>query len=353
MSSLCSLVICVSILFFVGWTDAARVCNNSPDLCSKLYDTVTYLGAHNSPFIRDASTGYSSFGNQFFSTTKQLDAGVRFLTAQVHVDLDDRTGKRELHLCHSSCSLFDVGRLRDWLLEIREWMEANPNDIVTVLLVNSDGVDAREIEGVYSEADIARYGYVPSKIDQASPSSNQANATWPALNEMIDNKERLVSLINPLKPDVENAPYLLDQYTFTWENAYEVTDPSNFTCMPDRPEKQTIDSMLESGRLFIMNHLLYWQQAFGIHVPDIRNVNTTNGWDGPGALGQHMVDCGNRVTRAPTYVLVDFFNVGPAIETVDIFNKVTKPLGRMQVPQKLVGGGAGLRFEDMSEKFNV
>lgn len=39
-------------------------CNNSPDLCSKSYGEITHLGAHDSPFVRDASTDYSTSGNQ-------------------------------------------------------------------------------------------------------------------------------------------------------------------------------------------------------------------------------------------------------------------------------------------------
>lgn len=39
-------------------------CNNSPDLCSKSYGEITHLGAHDSPFVRDASTDFSTAGDQ-------------------------------------------------------------------------------------------------------------------------------------------------------------------------------------------------------------------------------------------------------------------------------------------------
>lgn len=330
-------ILCLCALAFVGWSNAQRACNNAPHLCSQPYDTVTHLGAHDSPFLRNEATGFSSFGNQLFRTTTQLDAGVRLLSAQVHVGSNNVTGKRELHLCHSLCTLFDAGPLRDWLSEIRVWMDENVNDVVTVLLVNAAGVDATELEGVYAEADIARLGYVPPRIDQPPPLSNKTNPTWPTLGDMIDGNKRLVSLVDPLRPDPANAPYLLDQHTFTWENAYAVTDPYNFTCTPDRPENQTMYGMLHSGRLFLMNHFLYWQQAFGIQTPDLRFANRTNSWDEPGGLGTHIVDCANRVTRQPTYILVDFFNVGPAIASVDVFNKVLNPVGRVNVSTQITG----------------
>jgi len=330
----------LSVLFSVfAFVAAERACNNSPQLCMAPYDTITHLGAHDSPFLRDISTSYSSFGNQFFNTTTQLDAGVRLLSAQVHVGKNDLDGRRELHVCHTSCSLFDAGPLKNWLWEIRTWMDRNPNDVVTLLLVNSNKVNARELEGDYSRADIAHYGYVPPHLDTVPPLSDQFRVTWPRLGEMIDKGERLVTFVNPLKPDKENAPYLLDEFTFLWENNYEVTHPSNFTCQPARPERQTIYGMHNSGRLFLMNHFLYWQLAFGIQIPDYRNIKLTNSWDGVGGLGKHMIDCANQVTRQPTFVLVDFFNVGPAIESVDIFNNVRKPAGRRNVTSSVIYGG--------------
>jgi hypothetical protein len=163
---------------------AERACNNSPKLCSKPYDQITHLGAHDSPFLRDSSTGFSTFGNQFFNTTVQLDASVRLLSAQVHVAWNTKTKARKLHLCHSSCALFDAG---------------------------------------------------PVSIDDTNP------------------------------------------------------------------------------------------------------------WDGPGGLGEHMVSCGNELARQPMFVLVDLFNVGPAIAAVDKFNGISRPVGRKNVMMEVVEGGRGVR----------
>ncbi|KAF2793100.1 hypothetical protein K505DRAFT_375569 [Melanomma pulvis-pyrius CBS 109.77] len=316
-----SFLLCALSLVSVA---ADRVCNNSPSLCSKPYDTITHFGAHDSPFLRDQSTSFSSFGNQFFNSTTQLDAGVRLLSTQIHVATNENDGKRELHICHTSCSLFDAGPLQNWLWGIRGWIDAHPNDVVTILLVNYGNADAREIEEEYSKADIAHYGYVPQNINKAVPLSNETHPTWPTLSNMIERGERLVTFVNPVKPDKENAPYLLNEFTFLWENAYAISDPKNFTCQPDRPEHQTIYGMHKSGRLFLMNHFLYWQQAFGIQVPDVRNINS---------------ECANQVTRQPTFVLVDFFNVGAALKSIDIFNKVEQPVGRPNVTGMVVIGG--------------
>lgn len=57
-------------------------------------------------------------------------------------------------------------------------------------------------------------------------------------------------------------------------------------------------------------------------------------WDGEGGLGTHIIDCSNQVLRQPTFVLVDFFNMGPAIEATDIMNKVQRPVGRKGITEK-------------------
>lgn len=57
-----------------------------------------------------------------YNTTVQLDAGVRLVSAQVHQD------GSEWHLCHSTCSLLDSGKLSTWLSEIKDWLDSNPNE---------------------------------------------------------------------------------------------------------------------------------------------------------------------------------------------------------------------------------
>jgi hypothetical protein len=111
-------------------------CNNSPLLCNRNYNNITHLGAHDSAFLRDSSTSFSTSGNQFYNATIALSAGVRMLQAQVH----NLNGT--LELCHTSCSLLDGGSLLTFLTAIKTWMDVNPNEIVTLLLVNSDDEDA-------------------------------------------------------------------------------------------------------------------------------------------------------------------------------------------------------------------
>ncbi|KAI9879774.1 MAG: hypothetical protein M1830_007216 [Pleopsidium flavum] len=295
-------------------------CNNSPDLCSRSYSKITHLGAHDSAFVRDASTGYSLGGNQFYNATAQLNAGVRLLTAQVH------NNNGLLHLCHTSCALLDAGRVSDWLAVIRIWLDNNPNDVVTILLVNSDNTSAVDLNAEFQAAKITSYAYTP-------PSTATALVTWPTLQDLISSSTRLVTFIAPLNP-VSNtaAPYLLDEFTFVWENPYDVLSPSNFSCAPDRPPlvKGDTSAAVKSGRMALMNHFLYSPGPFDLEVPDTADVMNTNAPSGGiGNLGDRAANCTSLYGKAPTFILVDFFDQGPAIATVDKLNGIT-PMGRTQ-----------------------
>ncbi|KAK1144247.1 hypothetical protein N8T08_005660 [Aspergillus melleus] len=301
---------------------ATTACNNSPDLCSKSYGDITHLGCHNSPFLKDASTSYSSFGNQYVNTTSQLDAGVRLVTAQVHKK------DSEWHLCHSGCDYLDAGKLSSWLSEIKEWLDDNKNDVVTVLLVNSDSASASDIDSEFESAGIKKYAYKPT-------SQTSAPSSWPTLQELIKDDTRLLTFVASLDASKNtDAPYLMDEFNFIWENPYDVTSPSNFSCTPDRPSslKGDVSSALSSNRLPFMNHFLYQSVIFDIQQPNASYISTTNAPSGgTGNLGDAASKCQKAWSRQPSFILVDFFDKGPAIDTVDKLNGVSSPTGRKNV----------------------
>lgn len=300
-------------------------CNNSPDLCSRSYSSITHLGAHDSPFVRDATTGYSVSGNHYYNSTVQLGAGVRLLSAQVHKNNGD------WHLCHSSCDLLDAGLLSDWLKHIKVWMEANPNEVVTILLVNSDNAKASDFHGEFLEAQITDLAYVPS--------FSSATTQWPTLQEIISGGRRLMVFTTniPMATLTSDQKYMMDEFTYIFENPYENIDPKNFTCQPDRPGavKGNIQSAVGSGRMALMNHFLYEQGFMDIQSPDVDKVNVTNSpsTDTVGQLGLSLSTCAQQYGKAPTFVLVDFFDEGPAIKAVDTINGII-PQGRTPLPAR-------------------
>ncbi|KAI9055433.1 hypothetical protein LZ554_000387 [Drepanopeziza brunnea f. sp. 'monogermtubi'] len=294
------------------------------------YNNITHMGAHNSAFLRDSSTSYSTSGNQYYNATVALSAGIRLLQAQVHNESGILT------LCHSSCNLLNAGTLESWLSNIKFWMDANPNEVVTILLVNSDDQQASAFGTVFQSSGMADYGYTPS--------STSAMSTWPTLQTLIDNNTRLVTFIASI--DYDSAyPYLLPEFTYVFENYFDVTSVSGFNCSIERPTALadgTGAGAVSSGYLGLMNNFLYTSSGFGISIPAVSLIESTNSpstTGGSGTLGNNAARCQSEWAGKPTFILVDFFNVGPAIAAADNLNGITAT-GRTDLSTALLTAGS-------------
>lgn len=226
-------------------------------------------------------------------------------------------------------------------------MDINPNDVVTVLLVNSDTFTATELHQQFVTANLSTYGYVP-------PQNTAAIQTWPTLQDLIANNTRLITFVADLDPSTTmaaNAPYLLNEFTFIFENPFQVTDAASFSCTADRPAAVhgNTAAAVASGRLSLVNHFLDLQEPFGIVVPDVANAKLTNANSGVvGNLGTSASQCAQAFGKQPNFLLVDFFDQGPAITTVDQINGIT-PVGRvapstMTATQKSLGSGGASMY---------
>lgn len=91
----------------------------------------------------------------------------------------------------------------------------------------------------------------------------------------------------------------------------------------------------------MINHWLDDAQSF-FQTPNVLLLNVTNSAQtgAVGTLGTQAAQCEGEWGVKPTFLLVNFFNVGPAIEAVDAMNGVTGT-GRMVLSQNLLTTGAG------------
>ena len=208
--------------------------------------------------------------------------------------------------------------------------------------MNSDGATADDLNQQFLVSGINSHAYTP-------PSPTTAPKTWPTLQELITAKTRLLTFVADLHADSNTvAPYLMDEFVFLFENPYEVTNLNGFTCEPDRPSTVGGDASVALGAnmLPLMNHMLYDSGAFGIMTPAVENITVTNSPKaGVGTLKDAALDCKSQYSgRNPSFLLVDFFDQGPAIDTADSLNGVTAPVGRKRVPdsnsQALQSSGA-------------
>lgn len=295
------------------------------------------MGAHDVAFLRDSTTDYSISGNQFYNATIALSAGIRLLQAQVH-----NSSSGVLELCHTTCSLLDGGSLESWLSKIKAWMDDNTNDVVTILLVNSDDFTASDFGAVFESSGISEYGYTPT-------STSGPISTWPTLQTLIDADTRLLTFVADITY-TSTYPYLMNEFDYMFETAYGVTSLSGFNCTLDRPTTLTSASTaIASGYMPFLNHFADTAEILGITIPDITDIATTNSPDTntTGSLGLQAQTCESEYGIKPTFLMVDFWNVGPSITTADDMNGISgDTTGRTSVSTALLsssdssGGGS-------------
>ncbi|THH00683.1 hypothetical protein EW026_g1892 [Hermanssonia centrifuga] len=173
-------------------------------------------------------------------------------------------------------------------------MDANPNDVVTILIVNSDNLAPSQFDAAFKTAGADTLSYSP-------PSASLPASGWPTLGSLIDSGTRLVTFLSTTA-DFTSVPYLIDEFTNVWETAYDVTD-TTFNCDVNRTNGDT------STQMFLINHFLD-QIIIGFPAPDVTQANTTNGVSGVGSLGQQVQTCATEYGRNPNFLLVDFYEYG-------------------------------------------
>lgn len=262
-------------------------CNGSPALCSRSYSNVSQIGTHDSAFV-----GVFPADNQDVPITQQLNAGIRFLQAQTHRDFFGT-----LSLCHTSCFLRYAGPLTTYLQTVKAWLDANPNEVLTLLLTNGDFLNVATFDSAFQASGLIPLIYNP-------PANAPLNlAAWPTLQEMITVKKRLVTFLD-YSANTAQVPYLLDEFAYFFETPYDTTDPTFPQCRLDRPPGAS-----PNGRMYIVNHFLDLNLS-NILIPDDPADHQTNAATGVGSIGAQVGLCEELYQRAPKGILVDYFDKG-------------------------------------------
>ncbi|KAF8807790.1 PLC-like phosphodiesterase [Phlegmacium glaucopus] len=262
----------------------ATICNGHAELCNRSFGNVTFVGAHDSYAI-----GVNTLAaNQDQNVTQQLNDGIRMLQMQAH----DQNGI--IQLCHTSCGLYNGGTLQDYLQTVKAWMDANPNEVLSLLIVNIDDLSPTRYDPIFRSVGLDTLSFAPT-------SSPIAAANWPTLGSMIDSGKRLVTFLDNAA-DLTSVPYLLDEFTNIWETAFNVID-TTFDCNVNRTKGDT------STQMYLINHFLD-KLLLGQPVPNVGSLNQTNAVSGTGSLGDQTITCLNAHGLPPNFLLVDYYEFG-------------------------------------------
>ncbi|KIK48394.1 hypothetical protein CY34DRAFT_798209 [Suillus luteus UH-Slu-Lm8-n1] len=263
----------------------ATICNGSPDLCTRSFGNVTFVGAHDSYAVGTNNV----FTTQDYNITQQLNDGIRMLQMQAH------NSNGVIHLCHTSCSLFDGGTLQAYLTTVKAWLDANPNEVLSLLIVNSDTLAPSSFASVFKTVGLDTVSYSP-------PSSSLLESGWPTLGSLIDSGTRLITFMDS-NADFTSVPYIIDEFTNIWETAYDVT--TSFDCSVNRSNANTPTAT----SMYLINHFLD-TVILGQPAPDPSQANQTNAATGTNSLGEQFNLCVGQQGRNPNFMLVDFYEYG-------------------------------------------
>jgi len=279
-----------------------QLCNGHTELCDRPYGNITFVGAHDS-----FASSYNPFAlsrTQEVDVSSQLRQGVRLLQVQAHMN-----GK-DVHFCHTSCILYDGGKVQNYFRKVKNFLDRHPNEVVTIIIANPENVTTSVWQPIFESTGFADMAYVPP---QSSPMMRDQ---WPTLREFLDTGKRLVIFIDKGAEDNTAVPYLFSQFTVMWEDAYDPID-SKFPCKVDR----TSGPLLPSQQLNLMNHNLDFELipiGHGLRIPDRLNTPRTNSIYSIMAHASHCAPLVNDLY--PNFVLLDFVNIGQAQEAVARLN---------------------------------
>jgi hypothetical protein len=289
-------------------------CNGLNAICSRKYSEVSLIGTHGSAHVGGISDWRV---NQERSVTFQLDAGIRFLQAQVH------EGFGKLRMCHTSCWLYEAGTLQEYLTTVKKWLDVHPNEVVSMLLTNYDRKPPSDFGEIFSSVGLDKLAFVPA----SSPKPLSLDA-WPTYAELIASGSRLVLFLD-YEADTAIMPYILPQFDYFFETPFNTVDPAFDQCKLDRgPEGNNGD-----GLMYIVNHFLDIEvgadvlnipdkildvvvpdESKRVLIPDTDSNFATNAATGEGSIGAQAELCKSTWGRWPNVMLVDMFSRGNVFE---------------------------------------
>ncbi|KIJ27232.1 hypothetical protein M422DRAFT_191249, partial [Sphaerobolus stellatus SS14] len=274
------------------------ICNGRADLCNRSYGNVTFIGAHDS--FTFSSDPLALARTQTEDLTSQLESGVRLLQAQSHMS------NGVLHFCHTSCLLFDGGTVANYLTTVKQFLDKNPNEVLTLLFTNPEGVSVSTIwDPIFNSTGMSELAYVP-------PSIPAKQSEWPTLSEMIQSGKRVVVFMD-FNTNTSAVPYILPEFEMVWETPFDVVN-SSFPCSIDRISGPLADE----DHMNLLNHFLDIQFPFNITIPYEVAANTTNSVSS--ILNESRGCLPLNGGRNPNFILIDWVSIGNATGAANLLN---------------------------------
>lgn len=256
-------------------------CNGMEHLCDRRYNEVVYVMTHNAYNHAD---GFTNFPNQSFDIERQLADGVRGMM----IDIYERN---EVVTAYHGAALFGWEPLVDVLPPIKDFLDNNPNEVLTIIFESY--VTSDRLYEVLVETGLDAYLHV-----------HQQNTEWETLGEIIASNKRLVVF-----SESDNAQEGQDWYHYIWdfstETHFSVSDKSEFNCDFNRGNP--------NNELFILNHFIGSKVGTGL----IGEAEVINQYD---YLHNRATECMVATGKLPNFLAIDFHEQGEPMRVADTLN---------------------------------
>ena len=275
-------------------TQIPDACNGAVELCSRAYDRVVVPMTHNA--MSNADDGWVN-PDQAHGLQRQLDDGVRGMMLDTHYR-DAESGRNllerhadvpavdEAYLCHGLC-VFGNTRLLDGLCTITRFLDTHPGEVFSIIFQNE--ISDEDTDVVVRASGLSDYVY-----------THPPGAPWPMLGEMVRSGARVVLF-------AEKGGGKPSSYHPAWENIwdtpYAFATQSDFSCALNRGTT--------SNALFLINH---WLSGPTSGMSRAQEANAA------AVLGARVEKCTSEAGRSPTFVGVDFYDVGDLFSVVRAAN---------------------------------
>lgn len=272
----------VLLAFTFGTLESMAQCNGFPELCDKKFNEVAYLTTHNA--FNAEEDGFT-FPNHTYGITRQLNDGIRGLMLDVY----DEGGVATVY---HGFTFLGTATLESNLIEVKEFLDDNPNEIVTIIFECYAAFDL--VNAAFQSSGVAAYLHA-QPIDIA----------WPTLQEMIEANKRLVVL-----SECQDAPVGAEWYHHVWDYAvetpFENNSNSDFTCEFNRGN--------EANDLLILNHFAT-DPNVGIGSTSLSEA--ANEFD---FFYNRALECEAELGKFPNFPTIDFHELGEPFRVVDSLN---------------------------------
>lgn len=189
-----------------------------------------------------------------------------------------------------------MGTLQDYLSTVREWLDNNPYEVITILMGNFDYIEVGNFTDPIVNSGLSKYAYEPPKIPMGLDD-------WPVLSEFILRQKRAVIFMD-YNANQTQVPYILDEFSQMWETPFSPTDPA-FPCTQQRPPGLSEESA--KTWLYMANHNLNVEVSFSgvdLLIPNTAVLNETNAVSGFRSLGLMADNCTGKSVFHPEHLII-------------------------------------------------